>query len=65
MEIVKGNKTLALKLGVHPQTVQKWRRAGILAPAVLAEHGRVIIYDLQKVFECLDHKQLKFKKPKK
>ncbi len=56
---VRGNRELAKMLGVHYMTVQSWRNKGILAPATIAEYGRVIIYDLDKVFECLHHKPAK------
>lgn len=56
---VKGSRELARKLGVHYMTVQGWRNKGILAPATLAEYGRTIIYDFDKVLECLHHKPVK------
>lgn len=57
--IVKGNKGLAETLGVHVNTVKSWRKNGVLAPATLADYGRTIIYDLDKVFECLHHQKAK------
>lgn len=57
--LITGNKALAERLGVHFQTVQGWRKKGILAPATLSEYGRTIIYDLDRVFECLHHKRAK------
>ena len=57
--IVRGNKELAKTLGVHHQTVQGWRNKGLLKNATVAEYGRVILYDLGKVLECLNHKQVK------
>ena len=56
---VRGNRALADKLGVHFNTVQNWRKNGVLAPAILSEFGRIIIYDLDKVFECLNHTPVK------
>lgn len=56
---VKGNRALADKLGVHYMTVQNWRKRGVLTPATIAEFGRVIIYDLEKVYECLHHTTVK------
>ncbi len=56
---IRGNRALAEKLGVHFTTVQKWRSLGILAPATLSEFGRVIIYDLEKVYECLNYHTVK------
>lgn len=56
---IRGNKALAEKLGVHFNTVQKWRSQGTLKPATLSEYGRVIIYDLDKVYECLNHRPVK------
>ena len=40
-------------------TVQNWRKSGVLTPATIAEFGRVIIYDLEKVYECLHHTTVK------
>ncbi len=56
---IRGNKALAAKLGVSPWTVCKWRKSGILKPATLSEFGRVIIYELDKVYECLNHRPVK------
>ena len=56
---VRGNKALAEKLGVHSNTVVNWKRNGVLTKAILSEFGRVIIYDLDKVFECLNHTPVK------
>ena len=54
--LVKGNKELAERLGVHPQTIQKWRKRGVLTKATVSDFGRTIFYDLDKVFECLNFK---------
>lgn len=56
---IRGNRALAEELGVHFNTVQNWRKLGILKAATLCEYGRVIIYDLEKVYECLNHQQVK------
>lgn len=50
---IRGNSALAQKLGVSRETVQEWRKEGVLAPATLVEFRRVIIYDLDLVYECL------------
>lgn len=52
---VRGNKGLAKLLGVHVNTVWKWRKRGILKPATLVDCGQVIVYDLAIVKQCLDH----------
>lgn len=57
--IVKGNTSLAERLGVHRKTVENWRKKGILSQATLADYGRVILYDLDLVFECLQYKKVK------
>ncbi len=57
--IIRGNKALAEKLGVTQKTVGNWRRAGVLTQATLSDFGRTIIYDLEKVFECLNHRPVK------
>lgn len=57
--IVRGNTALAEKLGVSLATVKIWRRRGVLKSATVADYGRVIIYDLDKVLECLHHRPVK------
>lgn len=52
---IRGSKALAAKLGVSQETIRKWRRDGVLAQATLSDFGRVIIYDLGKVYECLNY----------
>ena len=53
--IIRGNKALAYALSVHHNTVYNWKKSGVLDKAILSEYGRVIIYDLDKVFQCLNH----------
>lgn len=55
-ETVTGNKALAGELGVSSKTVQNWKKAGVLRPAILSEFGRTIIYDLDKVYYCLNNR---------
>lgn len=55
--VIRGSKALAEKLSVSQETVRKWRKSGILAPATLSDYGRVIIYDLDKVYECLNYRK--------
>lgn len=57
--IIRGNKALAERLGVSQVTVWNWRKSGVLIPATISEFRRVIFYDLEKVFECLNHKKAK------
>ena len=57
--IIKGNTSLANKLGVHRKTVDNWRKKGVLAKATISEYGRIILYDLELVFECLHHEPAK------
>lgn len=54
---IKGNKALAVILDVHPNTITRWRRQGRLDSAVVADTGRTIIYDLNKVLQSLKHRQ--------
>lgn len=63
-ELVKGNKGLAARLGVHVQTVLNWRRSGVLEAATVVDYGRTIVYDLDKVGECLRHRTAKPGRPK-
>lgn len=57
--IIKGNKALAEVLNVHLCSIQRWKKEGILAPSIICDFRRTIIYDLEKVFECLNHKKAK------
>lgn len=63
-ELIRGNSRLAARLGVHRNTVTAWRAGGLLAPAIVAECGRVIVYDLGKVQECLTMKPRKPGRPR-
>ncbi len=56
---VTGNKALAEKLGVSSRTVHNWRSSGVLHSATIADYGRIIIYDLDKVYECLHHRPVR------
>lgn len=58
-KFVRGNKALAEYLGVSPLTVCEWKGKGLLDDAIKAEYGRVIIYDVEKVMNCLKHGKLK------
>lgn len=62
---IKGNKALAAHLGVHAVTVGTWKRRGILEKAILVEYGRTIVYDVEKVYECLHHRPVKPGRPSK
>lgn len=55
MNLVRGCKRLAETLGVHEQTVAKWRRLGVIDKGTVAQYGRVIIFDLDKVLACLNY----------
>ncbi|MBD5237726.1 MAG: DUF3853 family protein [Bacteroidales bacterium] len=57
--IIRGSKGLADILGVHFNTVLNWRKKGLLDKATVAEYGRVILYDLELVLECLHHTPVK------
>lgn len=62
--IVRGNKGLAEVLGVDPTLICGWKKKGILDPAIKSEYGRVIIYDVIKAMECLNHKKVKPGRPR-
>ena len=53
--MIRGSKALAEKLGVSQVTVWHWRKIGVIMPAIVSEFGRVIIYDLEKVYKCLNY----------
>lgn len=55
-ETITGNKALAHRLGVSDRTVTNWRKRGILEAAILSYYGHIIIYDLEKVYQCLNYK---------
>ena len=57
--LINGNKALADKLNVTPKTIYNWKKCGVLAESIVANYGRTIIYDLDKVLECLHHKPAK------
>lgn len=59
---IKGNKALADTLGVSLRTVQQWRRDGILKKATISDFRRTIIYDLDKVLQCLQNRKANFHK---
>ncbi len=63
-ETVRGVKGLAERLGVHKCTVQKWRNMGVLDKATIADYGRIIIFDFDKVCECLKHHSSKPGRPR-
>jgi hypothetical protein len=65
MRRIKGNKALAAEIGVSVRTVQEWRASGILKSATISDFRRTIIYDLDKVFECLNHKPVAAGRPSK
>ena len=56
---IKGNKALAAELGVSRWTISMWKTSGVLDKAILSEFRRTIIYDLERVYECLNHKKRK------
>lgn len=56
-ETIKGNKNLAAAIGVSRGTIWIWKSSGILDKAIISEFRRTIIYDLEKVYECLNHKK--------
>ena len=56
--LVKGNSELAKALGVSRSTIQDWRKRGYLTYGIYIEIGRIVIYDLDKVLEGLQPKNL-------
>ena len=56
---VKGEKKLAARLDVHVNTVRKWKNGGILDRAMLSRYGRITIYDLEIVYECLNYSRVR------
>ncbi len=51
--IIKGNKLLAKTLGLHANTIGRWRKQGLLDAATVATVGRTILYDLDLVLTTL------------
>lgn len=64
-DIVRGNKALAERLGVSLATIAKWRQTGLIDNGVAAEYGRVIIYDVDMVLNCLKYRTVKPGRPRK
>lgn len=64
-ETITGNKRLAAILNVHYNTVTKWKKLGVLDNAILSNFGRIIIYDLEKVYQCLNYKRVTVGRPTK
>lgn len=64
-ETITGNKALANKLGVTDRTISNWRKRGVLLDATLSDYGKTIIYDLEKVYQCLNHKPVTPGRPAK
>lgn len=58
MQLITGNKALSEALGVSRRTIQSWRKEGILAQATVSDIRRIIIYDLDKVLQCLQNSRL-------
>lgn len=56
--LIKGNTALAAELGVSRNTVQVWRREGLLKPATVVDLRRTVVYDLDKVGLCLQNHRL-------
>lgn len=60
MTLIRGNKGLAKTLGVTTRTVQAWRAKGLLKSATVVDRSRVIVYNLDEVFNCLKSAPLKW-----
>lgn len=58
-DIVVGHKNLAKIVQRHPKTIEEWVKRGVLDSAILSHYGRTYIYDINKVFEALNHRQVK------
>lgn len=54
---LRGHKALAEFFGVSLRTVTKWRAEGVIDDALIVNHGRILIYDTDKVEECLRRKK--------
>ena len=52
--LVRSSKELAKLLCVSRNTISRWRNLGILEDATIVDYGRTLIYDLEKVYECLN-----------
>ncbi len=51
--LIHGNKALADALRVHPNTIGRWRKYGLLKPATVVDCGRTIVYDIEIAKQCL------------
>lgn len=61
--IVRGIGALANALGVHRATVSRYRKEGILRPATVSEYRGIVLFDLDKVYQCLNHKPVRPGRP--
>lgn len=64
-KLIRGNKAFGATLGVNERTVRRWRTEGLLAEATVVDLRRTIVYDLDKVFECLQNQALMRRKNQK
>lgn len=55
-ETVTGVKALAERLGVHRCTVHRWMKQGVLKRAILSHFRKIVIFDIEMVYKCLNHK---------
>lgn len=55
MQLVKGNKELAHCLQVSERTISSWKSEGLLNNAIVGQLRRTILYDLDKVYQCMNH----------
>ena len=50
---ITGVRKLAVALDVNPGTVLRWIETGALDQAIVVDEGKVKIFDIRKVIECL------------
>lgn len=61
---ITGNKALAAILGRTVRTIHTWKSEGVLDAAIVSNFRRTIIYDLDKVYQCLNNKIVSAGRPK-
>lgn len=64
-KIIKGDRKLAEELGIHRNTLTKWKRLGFLEYGTIAATGRIYLYDYDRVLEGIQRATLTVRRTKK
>lgn len=64
-KIIKGDRKLAEALGIHRNTLTKWKKLGFLEYGTIAATGRIFLYDFDRVLEGIQRETLTLRRGKK